>query len=255
MSFRLFLLLLLSGTALRAQNYYAGTPVYDTLAHQQMNMMSNAQNCVGYQLFFDTAFVHSPQGTQVYFKIVSSTAPAGSLHINNNVLNAGDSTLPMMNNQSLDFYLGSGSGSIHWAFIREGTPISQNDSFFCHPNIHGSSAVMVDGCTTILQDMYYPYPTHPLCAVQGPLSAATQTHHASVAVFPNPTSGQFSVQLPSQEQFVRMEIFDALGKCVETMALTTQREQRVTIRNGSGIYLVRFLREDETAEVQRVIVQ
>ncbi|MCM1169039.1 MAG: fibronectin type III domain-containing protein [Bacteroides sp.] len=73
---------------------------------------------------------------------------------------------------------------------------------------------------------------------------------AGVRLYPNPTTGNFSVYVPVA---AKVEVFASNGIVVKNLTMTAgTREMRL---DNSGIYFVRFTAEDGRVAVQRVVVR
>ena len=78
---------------------------------------------------------------------------------------------------------------------------------------------------------------------------------SSFLIYPNPTTGNVTIQL-GQMNVQTIVITDALGKQVSD--LTTVENSEMTIDLSSyekGVYFARFLMNDNTLKIERIVLQ
>jgi hypothetical protein len=66
-----------------------------------------------------------------------------------------------------------------------------------------------------------------------------------VTVYPNPTSGAFTIDLKNQYQQVDVEIYDVLGKCIHQEHYVDVREIHSIIDSNSGMYFIKIKHEEK----------
>lgn len=245
-----FFLLLATGV-LHGQNYYAGTPVYDTLISSNSGGANySATGCPSYVITFDNSLINDPAGTQVYLKITGGSMAVNSLHeTNNGVLNINDSIMLSSSNCSFSFYSSNGTATFHFAFLRCGTPTLQGDSFMCTNDIQEALSYMVDGCMGYIERNFYPGALTDSCAVNGPLAAGSSYVNAEeIKLFPVPVSNKCSVLLPrAHGENLVIQIMNIDGRQVREQSFKEISGDLLELNTdgiASGIYMIRILDGD-----------
>lgn len=232
----LTLFLFLFSASLFSQNYYAGSPVYDTLITNHDFVGDNPTPCPRLYINFDPSLTQSPAGTQVYFKIVSVSMPPNTLYESNiGVLNLNDSFPVTPADCAFQFYALNTIADFNFAFLRCGTPLFAGDTFTCSSDIELSIAVLVDGCSTIMQKYFYSSGVDT-CYVNGPLTLNENGAETNkLIVFPNPATEMVTVLLPRSGDDCVIEIFDIGGKIVKTVYADAKMSKRNASVDLSGM--------------------
>ena len=95
-----------------------------------------------------------------------------------------------------------------------------------------------------------PYPVPPInsnCALN-----VTQNNYDNIAVYPNPSSGIFNLELTNQpESYQTIEVFDILGKTIFSQNIDNQLQKALDLSSfTSGYYIARLLGENKNRQIK-----
>ncbi|MGB3869114.1 MAG: T9SS type A sorting domain-containing protein [Flavobacteriales bacterium] len=136
----------------------------------------------------------------------------------------------------------SGTGSFQWSF--NGSEIADADQAEFTPTASGVYSVTVtndNGCSSTSEEYAF-------------IHTAVAQHAAAVAsVWPNPTTGAFTITLPGAKAGEQFSIFDATGKLVQAGSLSGIRTSVELASNTPGLYLLR-LESHGASSVVRIVL-
>ncbi len=100
-----------------------------------------------------------------------------------------------------------------------------------------------------------PYIDHPEYAelVWNSTTAVEEITAATISIYPNPASTQFTIELPSNKPF-SIEIFDLTGKCVKRVNELNTGDVILTGELNAGLYLVKVM-VDNNLVVKKITIQ
>ena len=127
-----------------AQNYYINVPESEVIATGSFTI--HASSCYSGEVYFMNLYQlnNFPTGTHLYLKLTSSNLPMNSLYCNSTLINVGDSIL--VTTWYNDFGSYTNNGNITFDIIREGTPTSPGQNFYCANQINSYYPFIIDGC-------------------------------------------------------------------------------------------------------------
>jgi hypothetical protein len=78
------------------------------------------------------------------------------------------------------------------------------------------------------------------------------TISSSVQIYPNPTTGEFRVDLGANYQSVKIEITDVAGKLIHAQSLKNSQTLDLNINDAAGVYLLKIY-ADNTVGTYKVV--
>ena len=74
----------------------------------------------------------------------------------------------------------------------------------------------------------------------------------NLLVYPNPTSGNFSVDLGAAYENSQITIIDISGKLIDSKTITQSQTLNFSLKEPAGIYIVSIQAEDKKAVIRLV---
>ena len=85
------------------------------------------------------------------------------------------------------------------------------------------------------------------------LGVLENSFEEEIQVYPNPTDGNFSVDLGTSFEFVRIVVADITGKVIQLNSFAEGQIFKMSLEKPSGIYLLTILADDKNAVIRLVI--
>ena len=150
-------------------------------------------------------------------------------------------------------------GNVLWAKSAAGT--SYNEGYGCSADANGN--IFVTGSftsssitfgTTSLTNMGAGYADMFIAKLEGSSTSITEINkEIEVAIFPNPTSGEFNVS-SSKFKIQRVEIYNVYGEKIYSTTLNAPVETLNLSDKPSGIYFL-HLKTEQGRAIQKLIIQ
>jgi len=131
--------------------------------------------------------------------------------------------------------------------------------------IAGQRILFMPGTSVVAGGIMHGYISTEYCGSLPPAVAAVkttvekpdQTSHAVYRVYPNPTIGNFTIELPGEDnvQDTRVEIFSVRGELVLETTLAGNGKHEMSLQGRSpGLYMIRFV-SGSTTVTSRIVLQ
>ena len=91
--------------------------------------------------------------------------------------------------------------------------------------------------------------------VTGGTTGISTVENSNFNVFPNPSKGIFDVQLNNFTATNFADVFDLLGRKVETFTLTSEKTQLDASRFGKGVYFISIRNENGIVGRQKLVIE
>ncbi|KAA9325989.1 Ig-like domain-containing protein [Adhaeribacter soli] len=140
---------------------------------------------------------------------------------------------------------GSATGN-QWYLNGVAIPGATNQNYTVTANGSYTVVVTVNGCSSS--------PSAPINVTTTGLGESKSA--LAIGVFPNPSSGIFSVKVKGNQNVARLELYNLAGQLITTEQLSAgEEEKQFNVKNqASGIYLLKVTRED-VSKVLRVVLE
>ena len=91
--------------------------------------------------------------------------------------------------------------------------------------------------------------------VSGGASGIAAIENANFNIFPNPSKGIFDIQLNNFSTTNYADVFDLLGRKVETFNMTAEKTQVDASRFGKGVYFISIRNENGIVGRQKLVIE
>jgi len=229
--------------------YQVGVPVLETIYSGQYNKISDCTPNEDVNVGFDSEVVNYPTGLQVMMVITEINIPQGTLSYDEGILAAGDSLSINADNNLYTFFLAS-AGNFKFEIIAKGIPQIAGESYPCDLGAIVTLADCQNGYEIIPADLT------EYCEVEIDVASKNLISAGGIRLFPNPSSGIFTINNLEDRALQSISIFDSMGRLIST---TTQEEylqsRNLQLANAqAGLYMVRIEMEQQIIS-KRVILR
>lgn len=88
-------------------------------------------------------------------------------------------------------------------------------------------------------------------SVTGGTTAVPPIDLQTVVLYPNPSAGDFSIQLPTGMSATRVQLFDLSGKSIVELPYS----EKLSVSIAPGTYIIRILQNEIVLGIQRLIIE
>ncbi|NVO04209.1 MAG: T9SS type A sorting domain-containing protein, partial [Bacteroidetes bacterium] len=134
-----------------------------------------------------------------------------------------------------------------WYFANLGAPIGGGTNQTYTPIVSGSYYVIVTDQFGCVSDT-----SNTIIIV---ITGIENINETSFSIFPNPTNGNFIVQLNSNNEKAKIELFDAIGQIVFKKELINSNKIECNLNNlANGVYSIRITTSNSSS-TQKIVIQ
>lgn len=91
------------------------------------------------------------------------------------------------------------------------------------------------------------------CISISELGVNTKNQNETFLMYPNPTDGNFAIDLEADQHTISVKIFDVFGKTVESSQKVNATKLEISFQGNEGIYFVEILNENGEGKIHKLL--